>query len=124
MTLPAVQIREQRDYISRVFPDDVISAELLAKSSESEQERNSALNQLVKLADTSTQDVYTCIDAYNALDRLEPLPKPVLEALAKQSGKTDGFGSGYIDRLRQNFGLAVATKLKKKKRGQSGIRKK
>ena len=41
MTLPDVQIREHRDYISRVFPNDVISAELLAKSSETEQERNS-----------------------------------------------------------------------------------
>ena len=116
MTLPTDQIREHRDYISRVFPNDVISAELLAKSSETEQERNSALNQLAKLTDTSSQDVYTRIDAYNALDRLKPLPKPVLETLSKQLAKTDGFGDGfgdgYIDRLRQYLGFSVPKKSK------------
>ena len=116
MTLPTDQIRKQRDYLHSSFPDDVISSELFVKSSETEQERISALNSLVKLADTSNQDVYTCIDAYNALDRLKPLPRFVMEALAKQSGGTEGFGGGYIDRLRQNFGLAVPTKLKKNKR--------
>ncbi|NWK55845.1 sulfatase [Verrucomicrobiaceae bacterium N1E253] len=119
-TLPESDVVKYEAFLLRTMKRGglpaLVAAEILARSPRNKQQAEQAVQRLVAFADTKQSDSFTSIYAYNALDRLQPLPESVIKKLAKLNAVTEGYGGSYIARMRGHLGLPEPAPTKKKKR--------
>ena len=80
----------------------IAAAEFVVQRSENEPMRSKALNRLIDFADLESQSLYVCLEALNAIDRLDALARPKLaelKQLPRNHKKVNGRMKNLVNRL-------------------------